>query len=100
MGGGVAGILRTEALFDTPRLLDLCDLNNYCSPSRPYVNRSTVDSTNVNGPGSGNVRVYPFDIITSATRVIEIQVRLFLLIITELNKKILLNFIYFIYHAI
>ena len=72
-GGGNSGILRSEVLFTPPRPLDICDLNNYCADNRTHVHRSAVNSWNLNGPGSGSLRVYPFDIQISAKSVIQVQ---------------------------
>ena len=72
-GGGNSGIKKSEVLFTPPRSLDICDLNNYCADNRTFVHRSAINSWNLNGPGSGNLRVYPFDVQISAKRVIEVQ---------------------------
>jgi hypothetical protein len=44
-GGGTAGLLRTQSLDDDPRLLNICDLNNYCN--RPNV--TAIKRTHIAG---------------------------------------------------
>ena len=75
-GGGIVGVVRSQALTDTPRPLYICDLGHYCDYNdnvTQKISLSVVDSTNVNGPGSGNLRLFPFYIITVAPTVYEVQ---------------------------
>lgn len=68
-------------LSSSPSLLlslsaKICDLGNYCQVPRPEVAEfvgSAIKSNNVNGPGSGNVRVNAFVLRTSAPHVPEVQ---------------------------
>ena len=80
-GGGSVARLPADALSDEPRPIFICDLGHYCQNSvlfdnnngTSYSNNLTIVSNNVNGPGSGNVRVTPFTIITSAKYIQEVQ---------------------------
>jgi hypothetical protein len=74
-GGGSVARLRNDSLSDNPMPIYICDLNNYCSAS-PYSSAQLTEeliTNNVNGPGSGNVRLIPFIIKTGADHVPEIQ---------------------------
>jgi hypothetical protein len=82
-GGGSVARYFNDALSDKPRSIFICDLGNdyYCSYMKNNTNtdaspqeRMNITSNNVNGPGSGNLRVNAFVIETSATYVQEIQV--------------------------
>lgn len=77
-GGGSVARLANESLIDNPQLVMICDLLNICDFSRTNTNFSASDrasfiSNNVNGPGSGNLRVYPFVIQTEADVIYEVQ---------------------------
>jgi hypothetical protein len=77
-GGGSVARLLDESVVDTPQTVMICDLTDTCDNSRPNVNftdmqRSSFISNNVNGPGSGNLRVYPFVIRTAADVIPEVQ---------------------------
>ena len=81
IGGGSVARYAIDALSDTPRSIFICDLGNYCSYLMNNTNtyataaeRLNITSNNVNGPGSGNLRVNAFVVETSATYVQEIQV--------------------------
>ena len=74
-GGRSVARLRNDSLNDTPMPIYICDLNSYCSdsPYKQYTNKELLISNNVNGPGSGNLRLIPFIIKTSASHIPEIQ---------------------------
>jgi hypothetical protein len=77
-GGASVARIVNESLVDNPRLVMICDLTNSCDNSRPNTNfsdaeRASFISNNVNGPGSGNLRFYPFVITTSAGVIPEVQ---------------------------
>lgn len=77
-GGGSVARLANESLVDGPRLVMICDLLNVCDNSHSFTNftdeeRNSFISNNVNGPGSGNVRVYPFVVRTAAAVISEVQ---------------------------
>ena len=64
-GGGSVARLANQSLSDSLDPVMICDLTNSCDNSRPNTNftadqRASLISNNVNGPGSGNMRVYPF----------------------------------------
>ena len=80
-GGGSIGRFDTDRLNDKPRSIFICDIGRYCLDgsvtSDMAQNLMPVEnfiSNNVNGPGSGNLRVHPFVITTSATDYREVQV--------------------------
>jgi len=82
-GGGSVARYLNDALSDHPRSIFICDLGDhyYCSYLKNNTNtdaspeeRLNIISNNVNGPGSGNLRVHAFVIETSATYVQEVQV--------------------------
>jgi hypothetical protein len=80
-GGGSVARYFTDALSDTPRSIFICDLGNYCAFNTSLYDvaatpeeRANITSNNVNGPGSGNLRINPFVVRTDATYVQEIQV--------------------------
>jgi hypothetical protein len=86
-GGGSVARLVNQSLDDHPTIIPICELGNYC------LNRSTSSSSgsdsgyrrlsdeerrslvsnNVNGPGSGNLRIYPFIIHLTTADIDEIQ---------------------------
>ncbi len=74
-GGGSVARLKSDALSDSPMSIYICDLNNYCSNSPYELSGSTEEliTNNVNGPGSGNLRIVPFVIKTTAAHIPEIQ---------------------------
>lgn len=80
-GGGSVARYESDFLTDTSRDIYICDIGRYCANGtttqemrygRMY-NESFV-SNNVNGLGSGSLRVYPFVVTTSADDFREIQV--------------------------
>lgn len=77
-GGGSVARYFTDALSDHPRPIFICDLNNYCTNNNQFnaseAERANITSNNVNGPGSGNLRINAFVLRTSATYVREVQV--------------------------
>jgi hypothetical protein len=75
-GGGSVARLRSDSLNDDPMSIFICDLNSYCSGSPFSQIKNSLESlvsNNVNGPGSGNLRIVPFIIKTSALHVPESQ---------------------------
>lgn len=75
-GGGSVGRLVSEATSDAPRSIYICDIGNYCSVNGSALTdteRENFISNNANGPGSGNLRVFPFVLTTSALDVNEVQ---------------------------
>jgi hypothetical protein len=80
-GGGSVARYFNDALSDSPRSIFICDLTDTCSFNASMYEvyasaeeRATVVSNNVNGPGSGNLRVNAFVVRTFAQYVQEIQV--------------------------
>ena len=80
-GGGSVARYEADLLSDTPRSIFICDLGDYCNYNVSNFDtfatteeRGNITSNNVNGPGSGNLRINPLVIKTSATYVQEIQV--------------------------
>ena len=74
LGGGSVGRFPSDRLSDTPRDIYICDIGKYCSdPARQNITETFV-SNNPNGRGSGNLRVTPFVVTTSAIDYKEIQV--------------------------
>jgi hypothetical protein len=71
-GGESVARLQNEYLSDDPRSLYICDLGGYCLNSNKTL--ENLVSNNVNGPGSGNLRVTPFVVVTGAAIVNEVQV--------------------------
>lgn len=67
-----------DSLNDYPRDILICEIGDFCNPT--FYNLSEVlrneafVSNNVNGPGSGNLRIHPFVIYTSALVRREVQV--------------------------
>eukprot|EP01034_Spumella_vulgaris_P021395 gene21395-27425_t len=74
-GGGSVGRFANESLSDDPVVIPICELGKYCVDSTisDRVAASNLSSNNVNGPGSGNLRVHAFMIETSALYFPEIQ---------------------------
>ena len=79
-GGGSVARLPSDELSDSPRPVLICDLGHYClgsslfsGNSSQYSNNLTIVSNNVNGPGSGNLRLNAFTLITSAKYIQEVQ---------------------------
>jgi len=70
-GGGSVARYTADALSDTPRSIYICDIGDYCTAKR--LENNPIISNNVNGPGSGNVRVYSLLIATSAHYIPEVQ---------------------------
>lgn len=67
-----------EAFIDSPRDILICDLVGACNDNTSYTpvtpeERAALISNNVNGPGSGNLRVHPFVVRTAAADVDEVQ---------------------------
>ncbi|CAM9248295.1 unnamed protein product, partial [Ectocarpus fasciculatus] len=63
--GGYSVARKTdEAFIDTPRDILICDL---------VEERAELISNNVNGPGSGNLRIHPFVVQTAAADIDEVQ---------------------------
>jgi hypothetical protein len=77
-GGESVAKLQSEYLYDDPQSLYICNLGDYCLNPAKYNNQtilgSELVSNNINGPGSGNLRVIPFVVTTSATVISEVQV--------------------------
>ena len=80
-GGGSVARYFNDALNDLPRPIFICDLNDYCSFNTSLYDvkatpaeRASITSNNVNGPGSGNLRINAFVLRTSAKYIQEIQV--------------------------
>jgi hypothetical protein len=81
-GGFNTARLWSESLSDTPRDIRICDIGDYCSfadrneTDRNFTqaDRDTIVTNNVNGPGSGNLRVLPFVVTTSAQDINEVQI--------------------------
>lgn len=80
-GGQSVARYQNDSLSDRPRPIFICDLGNFCSYNNSNYNtkasaeeRSHIVSNNVNGPGSGNLRINPFVIRTFADYVQEIQI--------------------------
>ena len=80
-GGGSVGRFEADRLTDHPRSIFICDIGLYCEgdtvTNRMKAGSMAHDSfisNNVNGPGSGNLRVHPFVITTTADDIREIQV--------------------------
>ncbi|KAJ1438841.1 hypothetical protein B484DRAFT_392074 [Ochromonadaceae sp. CCMP2298] len=79
-GGGSVARYFQDALSDTPRAIYICDLGDYCDYSgnvtvtASAAERANITSNNVNGPGSGNLRVNAFVVRTFAQYVQEVQV--------------------------
>jgi len=80
-GGFNTARLYDDSLSDTPRDIRICDIGNYCSiedrnlTHRNFTRdeRAAIRTNNVNGPGSGNLRVLPFVVTSSAADVNEVQ---------------------------
>ncbi|RYH15908.1 hypothetical protein EON65_30950, partial [archaeon] len=77
-GGASVARLQSDMLSDSPRDIYICDLGGYCAyntsdPSSQRVFYEALVSNNVNGPGSGNLRINSFIIRTSASHIPEIQ---------------------------
>lgn len=77
-GGASVARRASDALRDHPEPIYICDLSGYCSfntsdPSSQRIFSESLVSNNVNGPGSGNVRITPFIVETSAANIPEIQ---------------------------
>jgi hypothetical protein len=80
-GGESVARFGTELYIDNPRQIYICELGDYCLQDSPGFNttlsvadRDSITSNNVNGPGSGNLRVTPFVVLTSTEDIDEIQV--------------------------
>jgi hypothetical protein len=80
-GGGSIGRFNTDRLNDKPLSIFICDIGRYCldgsvtsDMDQNLMPLESFISNNVNGPGSGNLRVHPFVITTSATDFREVQV--------------------------
>lgn len=75
-GGGSVGRFASDRLKTNVKEIYICDLGDYCTRNRAdrYGVNEEFISNNVNGPGSGNLRVTPFVITTSAQDTREIQV--------------------------
>eukprot|EP00981_Chlorochromonas_danica_P011120 scaffold3756_cov180-Ochromonas_danica.AAC.12 len=78
-GGGSVARYASDMLVDDPRYIYICDLGGYCSTNSSSNSSSSsrsgepIISNNVNGPGSGNVRINPFIIRTGGSHIPEIQ---------------------------
>ena len=84
-GGYSVARLTTESLDDTPKSIIICDLGGYCDQNATLNEDGTrriltpdeyddITTNNVNGPGSGNLKVHPVVITTSAPHIPEVQV--------------------------
>lgn len=74
LGGGNVGRFASDRLNDKPKEIYICDIGKYCAdPARKNITEPFV-SNNPNGKGSGNLRVSPFVVTTSAPDFKEIQV--------------------------
>lgn len=76
-GGYSVGRSINDSRNDFPRDILICELDGYCDPlrynlSEPLLNEAII-SNNVNGPGSGNLRVHPFVIRTEAEVIREVH---------------------------
>ena len=75
-GGGSVGRYEEDQLVEQPRHIYMCELGQYCASQNGstynYSGLSFV-SNNVNGPGSGNVRINTFVLHTYAKREKEVQ---------------------------
>jgi len=83
-GGYSVARLTTEALNDFPKSIFICDLGGYCDGNRTLLGNGTlrvltddevadIRTNNVNGPGSGNLRIHGVVITTSAPHIPEVQ---------------------------
>eukprot|EP01038_Epipyxis_sp_PR26KG_P012059 gene12059-16136_t len=78
-GGGSVARYESDQLSDNPRSIFICSLGNYCnfgsanSSSDSSLSNEAIISNNVNGPGSGNLRINTFVIKTSAAFIQEVQ---------------------------
>jgi len=76
-GGQSIGRHFNDSLTDTPRSIYICDLTDSCGienrDNMTDAERRVFVSNNVNGPGSGNVRVRSFVVTSSAANIPEIQ---------------------------
>ncbi len=76
-GGGSVARFANESLVDDPTVIPICELGpvSFCRDSLivDRVVTSNLSTNNVNGPGSGNLRVHAFMLETSATYFPEIQ---------------------------
>lgn len=81
-GGGLVGVKKKDLLVDKQDPVYICDLSSTCpfaSPVSANSSQSTLPPkenvmlTNINGPGSSNVRVLPFVCRTSTLKVMEVQ---------------------------
>lgn len=84
-GGYSVARLTTESLTDTPKHILICDLGNYCNQNITTLPNGTlriltnyekqhIFTNNVNGPGSGNLRIHGIVLTTSAPHIREVQV--------------------------
>ncbi len=77
-GGGSVARLASDALSDEPQAVYICDLGNYCSfnesdPDSVRLFHEPLLTNNVNGPGSGSLRIHSFVVKTSSADIREIQ---------------------------
>ena len=80
-GGGSVARYESDRLSDTPRDIFICDIGRYCNNGTTtsdmkygYALNESFVSNNVNGLGSGNLRVHSFVLTSSADDFREIQV--------------------------
>jgi hypothetical protein len=75
-GGGSVGRFLSDSLETDVKDIYICDIGGYCNENLEdrYGVAEAFVSNNVNGPGSGNLRVTAFVVTTSATDLREIQV--------------------------
>lgn len=81
LGGGSVARFDSDRYSDNARDIYICDIGRYCDNGTVtslmkygLMDNETFITNNVNGIGSGNVRIYPFVITTQATDYREIQV--------------------------
>lgn len=80
-GGNSVARLTFQALEDHPTDIAICELRRYClDKNGSFTSTITLDeskgliSNNVNGPGSGNLRVHPFIMQITAKDIDEVQI--------------------------
>ena len=76
-GGGSIGRFASDRLKTDVKDVYICDFGDFCKQNRAERNDGVSEafvSNNVNGLGSGNLRITPFVITTSAAPIREIQV--------------------------
>ena len=78
-GGNSVARLTSESLKDDPVDIVICELGNYCvnrtglAATLTDEQRANLVSNNVNGPGSGNLRIHPFVMHLTTDDINEVQ---------------------------